>query len=174
MNPLKYDTALCRDCQPFFTIIHKIPQHGKQRRPAVFPDALKHHVRTDRHRLKEQRHKLDTARNPADRHDLWIILKYRHKLCREKHPDDRNRAEQHFSRCECEIEALPDPSVFFCGRVADIKNHQLLLTFPYWENGKKKREALNLPAFRSSFPNETRGIRTPDNLIKSQVLYQLS
>lgn len=61
-----------------------------------------------------------------------------------------------------------------CGRVADIKNHQLLLTFPYWENGIKKAGSLEFTGFPLFIPNETRGIRTPDNLIKSQVLYQLS
>ena len=39
---------------------------------------------------------------------------------------------------------------------------------------QKERKACNNKAFRSPFLSETRGIRTPDNLIKSQVLYQLS
>ena len=45
----------------------------------------------------------------------------------------------------------------------------------YLKIGKEK--ALNLRVYRifkAFFLYETRGIRTPDNLIKSQVLYQLS
>ena len=34
-----------------------------------------------------------------------------------------------------------------CGRAADIKNHQLLLTFPYWENGIKRAGSLEFTGF---------------------------
>nr|DAI33155.1 MAG TPA: hypothetical protein [Caudoviricetes sp.] len=34
-----------------------------------------------------------------------------------------------------------------CGRVADIKNYLLLLTFPYLKNRIKKAENLEFPGF---------------------------
>ncbi len=42
------------------------------------------------------------------------------------------------------------------------------------ETYTKTAETLDITEFPLFLTNETSGIRTPDNLIKSQVLYQLS
>ena len=44
----------------------------------------------------------------------------------------------------------------------------------YFDNHVKTAETLAMPEFPPSLHTERAGIRTPDNLIKSQVLYHLS
>ena len=56
------------------------------------------------------------------------------------------------------------------GPIWDIYNRLQSVTRQYTE----KAESLDFPRFSAFFLNERAGIRTPDNLIKSQVLYRLS
>ena len=56
------------------------------------------------------------------------------------------------------------------GPILDIYNRLQSVTRQYTE----KAENLDFPRFSAFFLSERAGIRTPDNLIKSQVLYRLS